>query len=40
MDFLANIFKFLGGMSSTSTVGCWRLFIDEPEMPKSMIEKI
>jgi cyclic lactone autoinducer peptide len=39
MSFIAKILKAIGNLGSGSSVGCWKLWIDEPEMPKSMIEK-
>ena len=40
MEIIANIFKALGEISTSGTVACWHWFLDEPEMPKSMIEKM
>jgi len=34
------LFKFIGSLNgSGSGNACWRIFIDEPKMPKHMIEK-
>ena len=32
-------FKAIGGMTNSGSSACIKLFFDEPEMPKSMIEK-
>ena len=43
MGFLSKIFAFIGGIgtsnSSMPLVECWLLIADEPECPKSIIEK-
>ena len=40
MNFLANILSSIGNFAASfGTQGCWHLFMDEPEMPKSLIEK-
>lgn len=40
MGFFANILKALGfSAASAGTQGCWYLFIDEPKMPRKLIEK-
>lgn len=40
MGFLANILKALGfSAATTGTQGCWYLFVDEPKMPRKLIEK-
>lgn len=43
MGFLSKIFGMVGGLGSNSSsmpqVACTILFFDEPECPKSMIEK-
>jgi cyclic lactone autoinducer peptide len=37
---LAKVLLFLGSfVASTSTDACWMLIVDEPEMPKSLIER-
>lgn len=36
--FIANLLALLGGLND-SPKECWKLIIDEPKMPKSMIEK-
>ena len=39
-NLFAKIFNLLGGTgASASTTACWTWFIDEPKMPKSLIEK-
>lgn len=36
----SKIFKAIGSLNgSTGSSACIRVFIDEPEMPKSMIER-
>ena len=37
-SLFAKIFKAIGNLS-VSDARCVRLFLDEPEMPKSMIER-
>lgn len=37
-NLFSKIFKSIGSLS-TSSSGCLRVIIDEPEMPKSMIER-
>lgn len=39
MEFLANILKGISIFGGSETVGCARFWLDEPEMPESMIEK-
>lgn len=39
MNFLAKILKAIASLGSSGTTGCWKLVLDEPVMPKSMIEK-
>lgn len=40
MSFIANLLAKLGGsVANTGTQGCYLWFIDEPKMPKSLIEK-
>lgn len=40
MKFIADILAKIGGAAaSTGTQGCYFLIIDEPKMPKSLIEK-
>lgn len=38
---MGKLLTFIGSLvATTSTVACWVLFLlDEPEMPKSLIEK-
>ena len=39
-SLFAKIFKAIGSLSMSGTSNaCLRAFIDEPEMPKSMIER-
>ncbi len=38
--YLAMILGAVGMLASgIATTGCWWIIIDEPEMPKSMLEK-
>ena len=40
MKFIADILAALGnGAATVGTQGCLVLFIDEPKMPKSLLEK-
>lgn len=40
MKFLADLLAQLGaGFANVGTQGCAILFIDEPEMPKCLLEK-
>ena len=40
MSFIADILAALGmGAATTGTQGCIVLFVDEPKMPKCLIEK-
>ena len=40
MNFIAKLLAKLGsGASNTGTQACVFLFLDEPKMPKSLIEK-
>ena len=40
MNFIANLLAALGfGAATTGTQGCMMLFVDEPKMPKCLIEK-
>ncbi len=40
MNFLADLLAKLGlGAANTGTQGCVYWFVDEPKMPKSLIEK-
>lgn len=40
MGLLAKLFELIGGFSSNAaTTACWTWVIDEPEMPRSLIEK-
>lgn len=37
-SFFSGIFKAIGSLDGSGSA-CWKFIIDEPEMPKSMIEK-
>ena len=37
-NLFSGVFKAIGSMNGSGSA-CWRVFLDEPEMPKSMIEK-
>lgn len=40
MKYLAGVLTVLGSVAATiGTQGCWVLFVDEPKMPKHLIEK-
>ena len=40
MNFIADLLAMIGlGAATTGTQGCQLLFIDEPKMPKCLIEK-
>ena len=40
MSFIAELLAKIGASSaSTGTQGCWFWIVDEPKMPKSLIEK-
>ena len=40
MKFIADILAKIGGAAaSAGTQGCWLLIVDEPRMPKSLVEK-
>lgn len=39
MSFIAKVLRMISSMGTSGTVGCWHGWIDEPEMPKSLIEK-
>lgn len=40
MTFLASILSVIGSIAATfGTQGCFVLIMDEPKMPKSLIEK-
>ena len=40
MNFIAELLAKLGsGAANTGTQACWFWFMDEPKMPKSLIEK-
>ena len=39
-SLFSKIFKAIGSLSvSGGSSACWKFWIDEPEMPKSMIER-
>lgn len=37
-NLFSKIFKAIGSLS-ISNARCWKVVLDEPEMPKSMIER-
>ncbi|MBP3460796.1 MAG: cyclic lactone autoinducer peptide [Bacilli bacterium] len=37
-NLFSKIFKAIGSLNTSSNY-CWRVIIDEPEMPKSIIER-
>ena len=37
-SLFSKLFKAVGSLNGSSKA-CWRVIIDEPEMPKSMIER-
>lgn len=40
MKYLASILTAIGAVAATvGTMGCWFWVADEPEMPRSLIEK-
>lgn len=39
MSFIAKILKAIGSLGSGANVACLRGWLDEPQMPKSMIER-
>lgn len=40
MTFIADILAKIGGAAaSAGTQGCWIWIVDEPKMPKSLIER-
>ncbi len=39
MSFLARVLKSIAGLGIGGNVGCIMLWLDEPEMPRSIIEK-
>lgn len=40
MSFIADLLAAIGfGAATTGTQGCMMFFMDEPEMPKCLIEK-
>ena len=40
MEFLAKLFELIGGVcSSAASTACMTWALDEPEMPRSLIEK-
>ena len=40
MSFIADLLAKLGvGAASSGTQACWYWFVDEPKMPKCLIEK-
>lgn len=39
MSFIAKVLRMISSMGTSGTVGCVRWWLDEPEMPRSLIEK-
>lgn len=39
MSFIAKVLRMISSMGTSGTVGCLKTWLDEPEMPKSLIEK-
>lgn len=40
MKFIADILSNIGNFAaSVGSQGCWLLFMDEPKMPKKLIER-
>ena len=40
MGFIANILAAIGNTAaSAGTQGCWILIVDEPKMPKSLLNR-
>lgn len=39
MSFLAKVLRSIAGLGIGGNVGCMHFWLDEPEMPKSMIER-
>ena len=40
MSFIADLLAMVGlGAATTGTQGCYILFVDEPEMPKALLER-
>ena len=39
MSFISKVLRMISSMGTSGTVGCNIFWIDEPEMPKSLIEK-
>ena len=37
--FFSGLFKAVGSLNTGGSQGCFMTFLDEPEMPKCMIEK-
>lgn len=39
MSLIAKVLKAIAGLGTSGTVGCLHVWIDEPKMPASLIEK-
>jgi hypothetical protein len=39
MSFIAKVLRMISSLGTSGTVGCNKLWIDEAEMPKSLVEK-
>ena len=39
MSFISKVLRMISSMGTSGTVGCPHFFFDEPQMPKSLIEK-
>ncbi len=39
MSFIAKVLRMISNMGTSGTVGCMKFWLDEPKMPKSLIEK-
>ena len=37
-NLFSTVFKAIGSLNGSGSA-CWKLWLDEPEMPKSMIER-
>lgn len=39
MSLIAKVLKAIAGLGTSGNVGCLKLWIDEPKMPASLIER-
>lgn len=39
MSLIAKVLKAIAGLGTSGNVGCLHLWIDEPKMPASLIER-